>query len=160
MSMKSKKAAAALALGAVLAGGAAIGGNVLFASGSAAAAPMVEVWKSRSCECCVGWVKHMIAAGFDVKVHEVEDVEPVKNANGIPEALESCHTSVVDGYAIEGHVPAEDVRRLLAERPQAKGLSAPGMPQDAPGMDMKTGEPYQVVLFGTPDGKMWVYANH
>lgn len=160
MSMKSKKAAAALALGAVLAGGAAIGGNVLFASGPAAATPIVEVWKSRSCECCVGWVKHMIAAGFDVKVHEVEDIEPVKTANGIPEALESCHTSVVDGYAIEGHVPAEDVRRLLAERPQARGLSAPGMPQDAPGMDMKTGEPYQVVLFGTPDGKMWVYANH
>ncbi|KAA0686118.1 MULTISPECIES: DUF411 domain-containing protein [Azospirillum] len=160
MFTKSKKVAAALAVATALAGGAVVGGTALFASAPAAAAQIVEVWKSRTCECCAGWVKHMIAAGFTVKVHEVEDVEPIKEKHGIPEQLHSCHTSVVGGYAIEGHVPAEDVKRLLAERPNAKGLSAPGMPQDAPGMDMKTGEPYQVVLFGTPDSKMWIYANH
>lgn len=160
MSMKTKKVAAALTVAAVLAGGVVAGATSLFAGAPAAAAQVVEVWKARTCECCTGWVKHMMAAGFTVKVHEVEDVDPVKEANGVPEPLHSCHTSIVDGYAIEGHVPAEDVKRLLAERPRAKGLSAPGMPQDAPGMDMKTGQPYQVVLFGAPDGKMRVYANH
>lgn len=159
MFMKSKKVAAALAVATALAGGAVVVGTALFAS-APAAAQIVEAWKSRTCECCAGWVKHMITAGFTVQVHEVEDVEPIKEKHGIPEQLHSCHTSVVGGYAIEGHVPAEDVKRLLTERPNAKGLSAPGMPQDAPGMDMKTGQPYQVVLFGTPDGKMWVYANH
>lgn len=101
----------------------------------------------------------MQVAGFEVKVHEVEDVEPIKEAKGVPEPLESCHTAVVDGYVIEGHVPAADVKRLLAERPKAKGLSAPGMPQDAPGMDMRTGQPYDVVLFGGT-GTPTVFARH
>ncbi|MBP2228642.1 hypothetical protein J2847_001933 [Azospirillum agricola] len=160
MTMKTKKVAAALAVAAVLAGGAAIGGASLFAGAPAAAAQVVEVWKARTCECCTGWVRHMIAAGFAVTVHEVDDVDPIKAEHGIPGQLHSCHTSVVDGYAVEGHVPAADVKRLLAERPKARGLSVPGMPQDAPGMDMKTGEPYQVVLFGAPDGRMRVYATH
>ena len=136
--------------------------TIAVAATGAMASPqsVVEVWKSASCLCCAGWVKHMIASGFTVKVHEVEDMEPVKTANGVPDQLSSCHTAVVDGYVIEGHVPAGDVKRLLAERPQAKGLSAPGMPQDAPGMDGKTGQPYQVVLFGAADGKARVFASH
>jgi hypothetical protein len=128
--------------------------------GAAFASDIVEVWKSRTCGCCTGWVKHMEAAGFEVKTHDVEDVDPVKRAHSVPEPLHSCHTATVGGYVIEGHVPADDVKRLISERPKALGLSVPGMPSDAPGMDMNMGQPYQVILFGTPDGKPSVYANH
>ena len=122
-------------------------------SGTALAAPAtrVEVWKDPTCGCCEGWVRHMRQAGFEVAVREVQDVQPIKAANGVPEALWSCHTARVDGYVVEGHVPAADVRRLLAERPQARGLSAPGMPPSSPGMDMP-GTPYDVVLFGASGG--------
>lgn len=123
----------------------------LFGGIASAAAQEVEVWKSPSCGCCAGWVKHMEESGFTVKVHAVDDIMAVKAEKGVPNALGSCHTSVVEGYVIEGHVPAADVRRLLAERPQAKGLSAPGMPSSSPGMDIP-GHPYEVVVFGTPDG--------
>jgi hypothetical protein len=94
-----------------------------------------------------------------VAVHEVADVRPIKAANGVPEALWSCHTAVVDGYVVEGHVPAADVRRLLAERPPAKGLSAPGMPPSSPGMDIP-GTPYEVVLFRAAPGGERVWARH
>ncbi|HEV7368304.1 DUF411 domain-containing protein [Arenibaculum sp.] len=124
-----------------------------------AAPDRVEVWKSPSCGCCGGWVDHMRAAGFAVTVHEVDDLEPVKRSGGVPEALGSCHTALVDGYVIEGHVPAGDVRRLLSERPAARGLSVPGMPMDAPGMDMATGEPYETILFGASGGDR-VFARH
>jgi hypothetical protein len=137
-----------------------LAGLLLSGTGSAAfASDVVEVWKSRTCGCCAGWVKHMEASGFEVKTHDVEDVDPVKRANGVPEPLHSCHTATVGGYVIEGHVPADDVKRLISERPKARGLSVPGMPTDAPGMDMNMGQPYQVILFGTPDGKQSVYAN-
>jgi hypothetical protein len=121
--------------------------------GGALAVPAirVEVWKDPTCGCCEGWVRHMRSAGFEVAVHEIADVQPIKAAHGVPEALWSCHTAVVDGYVLEGHVPGPDVRRLLTERPQAKGLSAPGMPPSSPGMDMP-GTPYQVVLFGARGG--------
>lgn len=128
-------------------------------SAPAAARQEVEVWKSPSCGCCGGWIDHMRAAGFTVKVHEVDDVQPVKTANGVPDALGSCHTATAGGYVIEGHVPAQDVVRLLADKPDAKGLAAPGMPADAPGMDMRTGQPYDVVLFGAADGDR-VFARH
>jgi hypothetical protein len=122
---------------------------------TAAAATRVEVWKDPSCGCCEGWIRHMRAAGFAVAVREVADVQPVKAANDVPEALWSCHTARVEGYVVEGHVPAADIRRLLAERPQARGLSAPGMPPSSPGMDMP-GTPYEVVLFGGPGGgRIW-----
>lgn len=121
---------------------------LLLAATPALAEPLVEVWKAESCGCCGGWVDHMKAEGFTVRVHTMDDVAPVKTMLGVPPALESCHTATVDGYVVEGHVPAADIRRLLAERPKARGLSAPGMPADAPGMDMKTGQPYDVVLFG------------
>jgi hypothetical protein len=119
----------------------------------------VEVWKAASCDCCEGWVRHMRAAGFDVTVHVVDDVTPMKRMAGVPDDLASCHTARVGGYVLEGHVPADDVKRLLAERPQARGLAVPGMPQDAPGMDMASGQPYQVVLFGAGGGPQ-VFARH
>jgi hypothetical protein len=125
----------------------------------AASGATLDVWKSPSCGCCGGWVEHMRAAGFAPRVHEAEDLEPVKRARGVPPALASCHTAVVDGYVVEGHVPAADVLRLLAERPRARGLAVPGMPMDAPGMDGRTGEPYEVVLFGAEGGDR-VFARH
>lgn len=138
------------------AGGASLAGRP-FAS-TAAALPAVEVWKDPGCGCCGGWARHMRDAGFDVTVTPVADMDAIRTAKGVPGDLQSCHTAVVDGYVVEGHVPAGDVRRLLAERPNARGLAAPGMPQSAPGMD-QPGEPYTVVIFGTPAGTR-IYARH
>ena len=138
-----------------LAGTAALGGGAFLARGlvaSANAAPAVTVWKSPSCGCCGGWVDHMRKAGFPVTVHEVDDVDPVKARLGVPERLQSCHTAEVDGYALEGHVPADSVARLLRERPAARGLAVPGMPQGSPGMETGVKEAYQVVLFGGSAG--------
>jgi hypothetical protein len=130
----------------------ALAGGAWFLSHPAGAAlPAVTVWKSASCGCCGGWVGHMRAAGFLVTVHDIDDVQPIKDHNGVPDALRSCHTALVDGYVVEGHVPADDIQRLLRERPAAKGLAAPGMPSAAPGMD-GSHEPYDVVLFGGPGG--------
>lgn len=130
---------------------------------AAAQAIRVEVWKDPSCGCCDGWIRHLRAAGFEVVVQEVVDVRPLKTAHEVPEELWSCHTAAVGGYLVEGHVPASDIYRLLAERPAAKGLSAPGMPPSSPGMDMP-GTPYEVVAFGAPKGKTpssnWVWARH
>lgn len=148
----------AAVVGAFVIGAAALGGMTIVGGSAPAAAQQVEVWKSPTCGCCGGWVKHMEAAGFSMKVHTIEDVDAVKAAQGVPDTLMSCHTAVVDGYVVEGHVPASDIRRLLAERPKARGLSAPGMPQSAPGMDMP-GQPYDVIAFGTPEGNK-VYAQH
>lgn len=148
----------AVLAGALVIGAAVLGGMAIVAGGAPAVAQQVEVWKSPACGCCGGWVKHMEAAGFNLKVHTIEDVDAVKAANGVPDTLMSCHTAVVDGYVVEGHVPAGDIRRLLTERPKAKGLSAPGMPQSAPGMDMP-GQPYDVIAFGTPEGNK-IFAHH
>ncbi|MBI5163906.1 MAG: DUF411 domain-containing protein [Magnetospirillum sp.] len=105
-------------------------------SGSARAAePLVEVWKSKSCGCCQGWIDHMRQHGYRVKVTDLDDVDPIKNQLAVPEALRSCHTARVDGYVIEGHVPAQAVDRLLKERPKVTGLSSPDMPAGSPGME-------------------------
>ena len=96
----------------------------------------------------------MRAAGFEATVHEVADLQAVKAVNGVPDKLQSCHTATVGGYVVEGHVPASDVRRLLAERPRAKGLAAPGMPPSSPGMDIP-GTPYEVILFGGGADRVW-----
>ena len=120
----------------------------------AAQGPALQVWKDPSCGCCEGWVRHMRAAGFEATVHEVADLQAVKAVNGVPDKLQSCHTATVGGYVVEGHVPASDVRRLLAERPRAKGLAAPGMPPSSPGMDIP-GTPYEVILFGGGADRVW-----
>jgi hypothetical protein len=121
--------------------------------------PLVKVWKTPTCGCCGKWVKHMEAAGFRVEVINVGDVGPIRTANGVPPALASCHTALVGGYVIEGHVPASDVRRLLKEKPGILGLAAPGMPAGSPGMDVPGSPPYQVISIGK-DGKTAVYATH
>ena len=99
------------------------------------ALPLVEVWKSPTCGCCKDWIGHMQANGFKVKAIEVESTAPMRAKLNMPERFGSCHTALVGGYAVEGHVPAADIRRLLKERPDAVGLSVPGMPVGSPGMD-------------------------
>jgi len=98
------------------------------------AAPQMNVTKSPSCGCCKGWVDLARQQGFSVSVTDTDDYEGMKTANAVPEALWSCHTAVIDGYVIEGHVPFAAIRTLLAERPDIAGLSVPGMPPDSPGM--------------------------
>ena len=106
------------------------------------------VYKSPTCGCCGAWVEHMTAAGFQARITEVTDTASVRTAQGVPASLASCHTAVIGGYFLEGHVPAEDVRKLLAERPEAVGLAVPGMPLGSPGMEMPDGqrEPYETLL--------------
>ena len=115
--------------------------------GWAQAAP-VAVYKDPSCGCCSGWVRHLEIAGFEVKVTETADLDTVKKGLGVPADLASCHTAQIDGYVLEGHVPAAAVRRLLEERPNGIGLAVPGMPSGSPGMGGDTAEKYEVVLFG------------
>jgi len=128
---------------------------------SAANLPSVTVHKSPSCGCCVKWVEHMRKAGFEVTVNDVDNVHPVKMRVGVPPAKGSCHTAEVAGYFLEGHVPASDVKRLLAERPAAKGLAVPGMPMGSPGMEVPSGTvaPYDVLAFDKM-GKTTVFASH
>ena len=115
---------------------------------SAPLLPGMAVHKSPSCGCCGSWVGHMEKAGYPVEVIAEEDLAPLKQALGVPSAMASCHTAIVEGYFIEGHVPAQDVARLLMERPDARGLAVPGMPVGSPGMEVASGEvePYTVYL--------------
>lgn len=124
----------------------------------AAPRPKVIVYKNEACGCCGEWTKHMSAAGFDVQTHLLIDLDPIREKYGVPMPLVSCHTAVVEGYVVEGHVPASDVQRLLRERPRLTGLAVPGMPSDAPGMDQRRGEPYQVVAFDAR--RTWLFAQH
>lgn len=115
------------------------------------------VYKTPTCGCCRAWVDHVQAAGFQVEVHDMPDVTPVKNEHGLPQHLASCHTAIVDGYVIEGHVPADVIRRLLSERPQVAGIAVPGMPAGSPGMEMgDRKDPYDVIAFAR-DGKVSVF---
>jgi hypothetical protein len=119
------------------------------------------VHKNESCGCCNGWVDHMRAAGFAVEVRNEDNLDPVKTRLGVPPGKGSCHTAEVGGYLIEGHVPAEDIRRLLAQRPDARGLVLPGMPLGSPGMEMPDGrsQPYTVELV-LRDGSTRPYSTH
>ena len=121
----------------------------------------ITVYKSASCGCCAKWVDHLRAGGFAPTVHDEEDMDAIKDSMGVPGAVRSCHTAVVGRYVIEGHVPVDDIRRLLADRPAVLGLAAPGMPKSAPGMAVAgdAAEPYEVVSF-TKDGKSAVFARH
>ena len=134
-----------------------IGGATASVRGLAAKAqslPRVLVTRDPSCGCCGGWVEHIKSAGFPVQVTETGEVNRVKVRLGVPQALAACHTAEVDGYVIEGHVPAAAIKRLLVERPEGKGLAVPGMPVGSPGMEVAGSEPetYDVILFG-PSGK-------
>lgn len=126
----------------------------------AAPPPAIHVVKSPSCGCCNGWVAHLRRAGFQVRVTDVADVTPAARRLGVPDDLRSCHTASVGGYAIEGHVPAGDILRLLRDRPAAAGLAVPGMPMGSPGMEGGgRREPYRVILF-TRAGRRTAFAQH
>ena len=131
------------------------------ASVAAEALPPVLVHKSASCGCCGAWVDHLRDAGFTVRVNVTEDMNPIKERLGVPYGKGSCHTAEVGGYVVEGHVPAGDIKRLLRERPQAKGLVLPGMPMGSPGMEVPDGtvEPYTVELVAA-DGQILPFAHH
>jgi hypothetical protein len=123
-------------------------------------APVVEVYKSPTCGCCALWVKHLEASGFRTKVSDVEDMVAVKKKLGVPARGQSCHTAVVDGFVLEGHVPAADVQRLLKERPKVAGLAVPGMPIGSPGMEVGTTvQRYDVVAFDK-QGQLNVFASY
>lgn len=116
------------------------------------------VYKTPTCGCCKNWVEHVQAAGFQVEVQDMPDVTPVKNEHGLPQHLASCHTAIVDGYVVEGHVPADVIRRLLSERPQVAGIAVPGMPMGSPGMEVPGGrkDPYDIIAFAR-NGTVSVY---
>ena len=137
------------------------GGLALSMIGSAHAAAM-DVYKTATCGCCAAWVSHVRAAGFDVTVHEVSQAELYERKRdlGLEPGLASCHTALIDGYIVEGHVPAADVRRLLRERPDVAGLAVPGMPLGSPGMEYgNRRDPYNVVAFGD-DGTLRVFSSY
>lgn len=156
MKMMLLKMLAALALAVPLLAGAADRSPV-----EPAARPLLTVHKSPYCGCCKQWIEHMRAHGFEVKVVETEDLGPVKARVGVPPGKGSCHTAEVEGYFVEGHVPAEDVKRLLAERPEARGIALPGMPIGSPGMEIEGVPPqaYTVELVDK-DGASTPYARH
>jgi hypothetical protein len=124
-----------------------------------AAAPVIEVFKSESCGCCAAWVDHLKANGFAPKVSNVANPSDYRERGGIPDELGSCHTAMVQGYAIEGHVPASDIRRLLAEKPKAKGLAVPAMPLGSPGMEGPRKDPFDVLLVQA-NGKTKVFKHY
>jgi len=128
---------------------------------TAAPLPAVEVFKDPSCGCCSLWVEHLRAAGFAVRTTNTSDLIGVKRTHGVPAELQTCHTAVVDGYVIEGHVPPSDVIALLETRPAVAGLGVPGMPVGSPGMEMPGAgvQPYDVYAFDA-SGVTGVFARH
>lgn len=127
---------------------------------SAANAAQLTVHKSPYCGCCAKWIEHVQKQGFTVKVVETEDMASVKKRLGVPDKMASCHTTQAGGYFIEGHVPAADIKRLLAQKPRAAGIAVPGMPAGSPGMDMGgQRQPYATILVQR-DGKTKLFAQH
>lgn len=122
--------------------------------------PKLVVYKTEHCGCCLGWVKHMEDNGFKVEVKTDNNLDPIRQALGVPPKLQSCHSAKIDRYFVEGHVPAEDVKRLLAERPNAMGIAVPKMPIGSPGMEQGNyKEPYETILLER-GGKQSVWAKH
>lgn len=119
----------------------------------------MQVYKSATCGCCLKWIEHVRSKGFTVAVSNVPDVTRVKRELGVPSGDWSCHTAFVGGYFIEGHVPAEDIARLLAQHPDIAGLAVPGMPVGSPGMEGPNARPYSVLAV-RKDGKVEVFADH
>lgn len=123
--------------------------------------PLVKVHKDPNCGCCGGWAEHMQAAGFPVRIHDTGNMLAVKQRLGIGEGMYACHTSEIDGYVVEGHVPVDAIRKLLAERPQARGLVLPGMPIGSPGMESPNGyrQPFTVGLLQM-DSSVRAFSQH
>jgi hypothetical protein len=120
--------------------------------------PLVTVYKSPACGCCGEWEKHMLESGFRVETHKITDVTPMKRKYRVPESMYSCHTATVEGYVLEGHVPAADVKRLLRERARITGLAVPGMIPGSPGMEQGAPQPYATMAFDERGSR--VFARH
>jgi hypothetical protein len=121
--------------------------------------PTITVYKDASCGCCKSWIEHLIKHGYRVDAKDSDDMTEIKRSLGVPEALTSCHTAVVNGYLIEGHVPAADIARLLKTKPKVAGLAVPGMPMGSPGMEGPRTQKYDVLSFDKA-GKTKVFASY
>mgnify|MGYP001819237419 CR=1 FL=1 len=119
----------------------------------------ITVYKSPTCGCCSKWVQHLQDNGFEVEAINQNDMNSVKSEAGISRQLASCHTAIIDGYVIEGHVPAADIKRLLKERPDVAGLTVPGMPMGSPGMEGHRKDRYEVLTY-TRTGDTTVFSRH
>jgi hypothetical protein len=129
-------------------------------SWAAPATPAIDVYKSPTCGCCNKWIDHLKANGFAVRSHDTDDVVQHKVRLGVPSGYGSCHTAEIDGYLVEGHVPAGEIRRLLKEKPRARGLVVPAMPAGSPGMEAGSRkDPYKVFLVNR-DGSIRTYAQY
>ncbi|MDQ3170355.1 MAG: DUF411 domain-containing protein [Acidobacteriota bacterium] len=123
--------------------------------------PMLSVFKTPTCGCCAKWVDHMRQNGFNVHVTDLNDLSAIKTKHGVPPRLQSCHTGLVNGYVVEGHIPAADVKRLIKDKPAVAGIAVPGMPSGSPGMEVPgiTAAAYQVLSFDKA-GATKVFATH
>lgn len=143
------------AAGLVMASLLTVGG--LLATQQNSSAADIVVYKNSSCGCCNAWIEHLKENDYTVEVKNKNDVSPIKKELGVPGNLQSCHTAMVDGYVIEGHVPADLISKLRSEKPQIKGLAVPGMPMGSPGMEGAHKDAYNIIAFDS-DGKTLVYA--
>src|SRR6185369_2904554 len=134
---------------------------LLFATSSQSqpSGTLVSVFKTPTCSCCAKWIEHLKTNGYTVKVKEVDTTAPYRKQYRVPQGMESCHTAIVNGYTIEGHVPAADIKRLLKERPKLVGLAVPGMPMGSPGMEGARSDAYSVFGFDE-SGKTSVYTQY
>jgi len=142
-----------------LIGAALLGAGLSVNAAQPAAKPVVHVYKTEYCGCCTEWVKHLEKNGFAVKAENVQSPSDFREKFGIPENLGSCHSGMVQGYALEGHVPAAEIKRLLAEKPRARGLAVPSMPMGSPGMEGKRKDAYDVLLVRN-DGSYKIYQHY
>jgi hypothetical protein len=125
----------------------------------AAKKPTITVYKDPSCGCCKNWIAYLAKHGYTVDARDTPNMTDIKHSLGVPDALTACHTAVVNGYLVEGHVSAEDIDRLLAQKPTIAGIAVPGMPMSSPGMDGPRTHGYQVLSFDK-NGKTKVFASH
>jgi len=126
---------------------------------TAAKKPTITVYKDPACGCCKKWIEHLVKNGYRVDAKDTPNMTEIKRTLGVPETLTACHTAVVNGYLIEGHVPAADIDRLLEQKPRVAGLAVPGMPAGSPGMEAMGTQRYQVLTFDK-NGKTKVFASH
>jgi hypothetical protein len=128
-------------------------------SAAPAKKPVITVYKDPNCGCCKNWIAHLIKNGYRVDAKDSPDMTEIKRTLGVPTGLTACHTAMVNGYLIEGHVPAADIDRLLTQKPEIAGLAVPGMPAGSPGMEGASAQRYQVLAFDK-SGKTTVFASH
>jgi hypothetical protein len=133
---------------------------VLLGFSSSLLAQTMTVYKSESCGCCNDWIDHVREAGIEVEAVDLIHLNRKKQELGMPPQLASCHTAVIEGYLIEGHVPVSDIQRLLQERPDITGLAVPGMPHGSPGMETGHQDAYRVLGFDRDSGALQVWAEY